>query len=757
MMRRRLAASIASAGAAALLPGPVTAPAPRGRQDPARAVTVTVRLDRPLARLRPELAMGGALDGHEGGEVAQIYTQANLRAMASAGLGAVAYRLRTELGAKAWQPNAERGVSSFGYDLPHRGDTIDQADDNGYSRIDDGDPASYWRSDPYLGSRYTHEAEAAHPQWVLVDLGHPLPVDAIAIDWGQPYATRFGVQWYTGPEAIQLAGEPPGVWRDFPDGRSGERNGGDFAGRFDERNREDHDGRFGERNRGGFTGRGGAQTLRLAPVPLRVRFVRVLMYASSYHGYAIRELHLGTLDGRGRLHDLILHAHSKRQTAIYVSSTDSWHRTSERDANYEQPGFATVIRSGLTRGLPLLVPVPVLYGTPGAAVAELRRLIAMRVRIRGVELGEEPDGQLASPEDYGALYVQFARAIHRALPHLRLGGPSLQTSIPDWLYWPDSSGDRSWTHRFVVYLKRRHALGLLDFFSFEWYPFDEVCAPPGPQLAEASQLLTRTLGLQHQHGVPARIPVYISEYGYSAFAGQDEVDLPGALLDADTVGTFLADGGSTAYMYGYEPEPLLRESSSCNTWGNLGLFESDGEHRHLRPLAAYWETRMLTHDWLGPGAGRDTLYTASVGPGAGDREGHQLLRAYVIRHPDGSVSVLLLNLSPAQPYEVSLHVVRGPRTGGTAVAGAHAEGAAVVGAHAGGTAVAGLRGGLHSWQLSAADYRWHADGEAGFPALDRPPPRLRLRDGGALRLPPYSITVVRSVAPAPAAVRRASR
>ena len=59
----------------------------------------------------------------------------------------------------------------------------------------------------------------------------------------------------------------------------------------------------------------------------------------------------------------------------------------------------TVMRSGLTRGTPLLVPVPVLYGTPENAVAELRYLLRLGVPLRGVELGEEPDGQLVSPED----------------------------------------------------------------------------------------------------------------------------------------------------------------------------------------------------------------------------------------------------------------------------------------------------------------------------------------------------------------------
>jgi hypothetical protein len=315
--------------------------------------------------------------------------------------------------------------------------------------------------------------------------------------------------------------------------------------------------------------------------------------------------------------------------------------------------------------------------------------------------------------------VQFARAIHRAFPELALGGPGLQTSIPDWLYWPDAHGERSWTKRFLDYLRTRGALGRLNFFSFEWYPFDNVCAPPGPQLAEASELLTRTLALQRAHGLPAGLRTYVTEYGYSAFAGQDEVDMPGALLNADTVGTLLQDGVAGAYMYGYEPEGLLNEGEGCRTWGNLALLQSDAEHRVRHPLATYWETRLLTRTWTQPGTGIHTLYATSST--ATDGAGHELVRAYAVRRPDGRLALLLLNMSPSQPYEVSLRL---------------------------GTASAAVAGRLAEWQLSSAQYRWQADGQAGHPSLDTPPARSTLAGAAQpVRLPPYSITVLQTARP----------
>jgi hypothetical protein len=357
-----------------------------------------------------------------------------------------------------------------------------------------------------------------------------------------------------------------------------------------------------------------------------------------------------------------------------------------------------------------MVPVAVLYGTPADAVAEISWLRARRVPLRRIELGEEPDGQLAQPEDYGALYAEFARRLARVAGRTPLGGPGFQTSIPDWLAWPNRNGNRSWTRRFVAELRARRALGRLGFFSFEWYPFDNVCAPPAPQLARAPRLLSRVMARQRGEGLPASVPMVITEYGYSAFAGRSEVDLPGALLNADVAGTFLSLGGESAYLYGLEPDELIRESTACNTWGNLALWLSTSARRITHPLATLWAARLVSRAWTQPGdLVHEILATSRPEDPAASAP---RVSAYAVRRPDDRIALMLVNRDPARAARV-----RPVLAGGAAL------------------------GPLRVWTLSRATYRWQARGSRGHPARDRPPARSIVAPGEPVPVPPFSLVV----------------
>jgi hypothetical protein len=136
-------------------------------------VSAIVSADHPVNQCVPTRALGAGVDGHEKGECARMFTDKNIAEMLSAGFGSLTYRLRTELAGGVWHWNPRGRWSdpvhqcgywtsddsvgepikvSYGYRLPRRGNTIDQANDDGYSRIADGDGESFWKSNPYLDS-----------------------------------------------------------------------------------------------------------------------------------------------------------------------------------------------------------------------------------------------------------------------------------------------------------------------------------------------------------------------------------------------------------------------------------------------------------------------------------------------------------------------------------------------------------------------------------------------------------------------------
>lgn len=680
-------------------------------------VRVTIDL-RPTAlrnTTSPDKAMGAGVDGAQQGDLDRLFSGHNVARMRSAGLKPLTYRLRTELGIEAWHWGGEgtwsdpvhaQGywvgndrqtkpiLTSWGYKLPRRGDTIDNANNNDYSRLTDGDLATFWKSNPYLDLRYTSETEA-RPQWLVVSLGDAASVDGIEIAWGEPYAQRYQVQYWTGANDY----DPTGRWVTFPTGTVTD-------------------------------GRGGTVRLKLGAAIKPVRYVRVLLQQPSGTapagatdvrdrlGYAVREVGVGRWDADGRFHDLVRHAASHTgQTQTHVSSTDPWHRAVDRDVDLEQTGFDRMFASGLTNGLPMLTPVSVLFDNPENAAAEVRFLKGRGYPIRQIELGEEPDGQYGDPRDYGALYLQVAEAIRAIDPTLELGGPSLQSGFTEAYMLPGDTP--SWTRRFVTYLRSRGRLDDLQFLSFEHYPFDDICGDISAKLRDQTRLMSRVIAQLRADAAPAAPPLVIAEYGFSAFSGRAMSELPSALLMADIVGQFLSEGGQTAYLFGYPPNVPMNQHQACAGFGNMMLFQADPDGQAKDPMPSYFTARMLTGDWMQAGARSHRLQATTVEGGEG------AVTAYGLVRPDGKLGLLLVNRDAAAPARVELSAIRP----GSAAAVPLGRAARVV-------------------QYSPAQYAWISDGVESHPGLDLPPERHVLSGWrGALVLPANSVTVVTTSPP----------
>ncbi|MGA8638876.1 MAG: discoidin domain-containing protein [Candidatus Sulfotelmatobacter sp.] len=486
--------------------------------------TIEVDVSHPTNHFVPKETLGAGVDRIAVDAIDKDLLQPTLEKTQASGWQPVTFRQNTELAIEAWHWNPQGTWSdpgskgyftgsstptemlrySYGYALPRRGFTRNDGTDTvGFSRLTDGDLNTFWKSNPYLTQRFTGESDALHPQWVVLDLAQVQQVNSLRIAWAEPYARHYEVQYWTGEDPIHAPTR--GVWQTFAQGMVTE-------------------------------GKGGIETIRLNQSPVAVRFVRIWMTESSNTcraegtksnnnnnnnnnnndprdcvGYAIRELYLGTTTEDGEFHDLLRHTADQEQTTTYCSSVDPWHQPSDLGSTKQaQMGFDLFFTSGVTRGLPAMVPVAMLYDTPDNAAAEIAYLKARGYPISYVEMGEEADGQYMLPEDYAALYLQWATAIHRVDPALKLGGPSFQGVNKDIEVWPDANGKVSWTGRFLDYLKQHGRMKDLAFFSFEHYPYDP-CRIPWGMLYDEPELVGHIMQVWHEDGVPADMPMFITE------------------------------------------------------------------------------------------------------------------------------------------------------------------------------------------------------------------------------------------------------
>lgn len=620
-----------------------------------QTIDVDITPAHELNRFVPNQTLGAGVDRIPTVAIDKDFVPSTLEKVLAAGWQPVTYRQNTELFVQAWHwnPNGKwsdpknkgyfTGSSdpsenirySFGYDLPHRGFTRNNGTGNaGFSRLTDGDLNTYWKSNPYLTQRFTGESDSLHPQWVVLDLTQVQQVDSIRIAWADPFATEFLVQYWTALDD-PMNFPTRGVWKTFPYGAVHES-------------------------------KGRTQTLRLSAAPTAVRYLRIWMTASSNTcdthgsddprncvGYAIREIYLGTTTADGAFHDIMRHTRDQEQTATYCSSVDPWHEPSDiASTKQAQVGFDLFFTSGVTRGLPAMIPVAVLYDTPDNAAAEIAYLEKRGYPISYVEMGEEADGQFTLPEDYAALYIQAAEAIHRVDPKLKLGGPSFEGVNQDIEVWPDENGKVSWTQRFLDYLKAHNRLSDLTFFSFEHYPYDP-CRIPWGSLYDEPDLVSHIMQVWREDGVPSNIPMFITESNLSSSASETYMDVFSALWLADYAGSFLSNGGKGLYYFHYLP---LQMEHGCNdSPGTFGMFTVDANLQIQQDLAQYFAAQLINLDWVAPGSGEHRVFPAKGD--LNDGAGHALITSYALQRPDGDWSLLIVNRDQltAHSFRVAFH------------------------------------------------------------------------------------------------------
>ncbi len=698
----------------------------------AQTIVVDATSSHVVNTFSPPHALGGAIDrlragtGAPGDEEStrlskdmvdkntdMLLSDPVLKEILGAGWQTVTYRQNTELMVEAWHWNpagkwsnpekkegyftgsAEPGEMirhSYAYPLPHRG--FSRGDGNGWSRLTDGDLNSYWKSNPYLTKPFTGEEDSLHPQWIMIDLGAKVDVNAIRIAWANPFARHYSVQFWTGTLEPFYDGTLAGTWQTFP---------------------------------GGYVtdGKGGTETLKLVTGTISARFLRIWMTESSntcdYHGsadkrnclgYAINELYVGTLSASGTFNDVVQHMPSRRQTVTWPSSVDPW--TAETDLDYsrgDQIGFDLFFTSGITRGLPTMVPIAMLYATPEDAAAEIAYLYKRHYPISWIEMGEEADGQHMLPEDYGALYLQFATAIHKLVPEAKLGGPAFEGTFGDVEVWPDGMGRVSFLARFLDYLKAHGRVNDFTFFSFEHYPFQEKenTASWNDLLIEPT-LVKRVVQAWKDNGLPPNLPFFMTEGNIGGGSGPR--DLKSALWLADYVGAMMTEGASGTFYFHYMPTP-----------GGHGQFLAiDKDYRVINYPPQYLAAQVITKEWVQPIDAPHRLF--KVSSDVRDDAGNLLVTAYAVERPDGDWSVMLVNKDRENDRQVSI-IFADEQT----------------------RRARHFHGKVERITLSPAEYQWQEGPTGGHASPDGPAAKATLdaAANGIYTLPKSSIVILRGI------------
>ena len=677
----------------------------------------TVRVDatpgHAINAFDPDNALGSSIDVLSRTDINKVYTPHIIQEALSAGWGPITYRTNTELRMAAWHWT-ENGTWSdaahrsgyftgstdlkepirtiLAYALPHRGFATSG------DRPLQGPNLTYWKSNPYLTRKFTGESDTLLPQWVVVDLQAEKPVGAVRIAWASPYATTYQVEYWVGTDALDFDGGPKGEWKAFPSGAL-------------------------------KNAPGGTVTLKVTDAPVSTRYVRILMTASSNTcdehgpddvrncvGYAIQHIEAGTLGASGAFLE-VTKSPDEGRTTYTVSSIDPWH--SEEDVNnsggYQHSGFDIFFTSGLTNNLPAMIPVTMLYGTPDDAAAQITYIEKRGYPIAYIEMGEEPDGKHAMPEDYAALYLQWARALHKVDPTLNLGGPIFEGVNEDIRVWPDGQGRTSWMGRFVDYLKVHGRLSDLAFVSFEHYPF-EPCDITWKTLYSEPRLMKHILQVWRDDGVPNSVPLIVTESHVSWALTGPMTTVFGALWLADNIGSFFEGGGAAFYHSPIQPQGVR---STCLGWSSCSNFVSDENYEIKGYTSTYFAAHMINLEWVQHRAGLHQMFPSSTD--ITDAEGNLLVTSYAVHRPDGNWSLMLVNRDETNPHTVRVVFADSKRKRNTSFAGP-----------------------VTFVTFGSEQYVWINDGPNSHPDPDHPPVATLLQGPpSTFTLPKASITVLR--------------
>ena len=106
--------------------------------------------------------------------------------------------------------------------------------------------------------------------------------------------------------------------------------------------------------------------------------------------------------------------------------------------------------------------------------------------------------------------MQWADAIHKVDPKIKLAGPVFEGVNSDIQVWRNAQGNVSWFNSFLNYLRSHGHLGDLNVMTFEHYPFDP-CNLSWNDLYDEPALVRGIVNVWRDDGLPKDVPMQITE------------------------------------------------------------------------------------------------------------------------------------------------------------------------------------------------------------------------------------------------------
>jgi hypothetical protein len=268
-------------------------------------------------------------------------------------------------------------------------------------------------------------------------------------------------------------------------------------------------------------------------------------------------------------------------------------------------------------------------GTPDDMVAWVQDARDAGIKVRYVELGNEPDldperffdgrkGGSTSVDEDVKVTVPFARAIRKAFPDIKILGPVTaqidDRECPGKHPWEcnqydatgqlkDDPAHRDWAEKFLdLYSKQGDLLDGLSVHSYPYYPkwlgqATDVWAPA--QAFSKVRDLTKYMGMYHtwmRKYYPTkadRMDIALTEYNMQVDETWVTADVEDAVWNANYLAEFIKNGGTIANSWDIN---TLKPADG----GGHGMLDPNNDpNRPYAERARYWMFKMMASNFTG--------------------------------------------------------------------------------------------------------------------------------------------------------------